>query len=79
MRFVVDQLTEGQLQWARLPAAYDAVVLGEPGRGRTYHIYGGEKEYFRALKEQFPGEEAAIDEFERLVKVEEASPSPPRD
>ncbi|NXW38162.1 RETST reductase, partial [Phaetusa simplex] len=77
MRFVVDQLTEGPPPWARLPAAYDAVVLGEPGHGRTYRIYAGEKEYFRALKEQFPGEEAAIDEFKQLVKVEEASPSPP--
>ncbi|NXL39745.1 RETST reductase, partial [Glaucidium brasilianum] len=70
MRFVVDQLTEGQLEWARLPAVYDAVVLGEPGHGRTYRIYSGKKEYFQALKEQFPGEEAAIDEFQQLVKVE---------
>ncbi|XP_026722315.1 all-trans-retinol 13,14-reductase, partial [Athene cunicularia] len=68
MRFVVDQLTEGQLEWARLPAVYDAVVLGEPGHGRTYRIYSGKKEYFQALKEQFPGEGAAIDEFEQLVK-----------
>ncbi|NWX51965.1 RETST reductase, partial [Steatornis caripensis] len=67
-RFMVDQLTEGQLQWARLPAIYDAVVLGEPGRGTTYRISSGKDEYFRALKEQFPGEEAAIDEFERLLK-----------
>ncbi|KAM6113260.1 all-trans-retinol 13,14-reductase [Phoenicopterus ruber ruber] len=68
IRFTVDQLTEGQLEWARLPAAYDAVVLGEPGRGRTYRVSSGKEEYFRGLKEQFPGEEAAIDEFERLVK-----------
>ncbi|NXY82595.1 RETST reductase, partial [Alcedo cyanopectus] len=68
MRFVVDQLTEGQLDWAQLPATYDAVVLGEPGSGSTYRIRAGEREYFRALKEQFPGDGAAIDEFERLVK-----------
>ncbi|NXL53972.1 RETST reductase, partial [Podilymbus podiceps] len=68
IRFMVDQLTEGQLEWARLPADYDAVVLGEPGRGRTYRIHSGKEEYFQGLKEQFPGEEAAIDEFERLVK-----------
>ncbi|NXG74305.1 RETST reductase, partial [Baryphthengus martii] len=68
MRFLVDQLTEGQLEWAQLPAAYDAVVLGEPGAGRTYRMRSGKGEYFRALKEQFPGEGAAIDEFERLVK-----------
>uniref|UniRef100_A0A8C0B4K7 All-trans-retinol 13,14-reductase n=1 Tax=Buteo japonicus TaxID=224669 RepID=A0A8C0B4K7_9AVES len=67
-RFMVDQLTEGQLEWAQLPAVYDTVVLGEPGSGRTYRIYSGKEEYFQGLKEQFPGEGAAIDEFERLVK-----------
>ncbi|NWI34993.1 RETST reductase, partial [Sula dactylatra] len=68
VRFMLDQLTEGQLEWAQLPAVYDAVVLGEPGCGRTYRIYSGKKEYFQGLKEQFPKEGAAIDEFERLVK-----------
>ncbi|NWR61228.1 RETST reductase, partial [Bucorvus abyssinicus] len=69
MRFVLDQLTEGQLEWCRLPAAFDAVVLGEPGGvARTYRLVAGRGEYFRALKEQFPGEGAAIDEFERLLK-----------
>ncbi|NXU35695.1 RETST reductase, partial [Drymodes brunneopygia] len=69
MRFLVDQLTDGQLEWARLPDIYDAVVLGDPqGGGKTYHIHSGKREYFRRLKEQFPGEEAAIDEFQRLVK-----------
>ncbi|XP_014814197.1 PREDICTED: all-trans-retinol 13,14-reductase isoform X3 [Calidris pugnax] len=67
-RFMVDQLTEGQLEWARLPAVFDAVVLGEPSSGRTYRLYSGKEEYFQGLKEQFPGEEAAIDEFKRLVK-----------
>lgn len=71
MRFLVDQLTDGQLEWAQLPDIYDAVVLGDPqGAGKTYHIHSGKREYFRRLKEQFPGEEAAIDEFQRLVKVE---------
>ncbi|XP_017692776.1 PREDICTED: all-trans-retinol 13,14-reductase [Lepidothrix coronata] len=69
MRFLMDQLTDGQLEWARLPTVYDAVVLGDPqGDGRTYHIRSGEQEYFQKLKEQFPGEAAAIDEFQRLVK-----------
>ncbi|NXJ71780.1 RETST reductase, partial [Rostratula benghalensis] len=67
-RFIMDQLTEGQLEWAQLPAIYDAVVLGEPGHSRTYRIHSGKEEYFRGLKEQFPGEEAAIDEFQRLVQ-----------
>ncbi|NXG02843.1 RETST reductase, partial [Sakesphorus luctuosus] len=69
MRFLVDQLTDGQLEWARLPTIYDAVVLGDPqGDGKTYHIHSGRREYFQRLKEQFPGEATAIDEFRRLVK-----------
>uniref|UniRef100_A0A8C5TC23 All-trans-retinol 13,14-reductase n=1 Tax=Malurus cyaneus samueli TaxID=2593467 RepID=A0A8C5TC23_9PASS len=69
MRFLMDQLTDGQLEWAQLPATYDAVVLGDPqAGGKTYHIHSGKREYFQRLKEQFPGEEAAIDEFQRLVK-----------
>ncbi|XP_010180289.1 PREDICTED: all-trans-retinol 13,14-reductase-like, partial [Mesitornis unicolor] len=68
MKFVVDQLTEGQLQWARLPDPYDVVILGEPGSARPYRIHSGKEECFRILKEQFPGEGAAIEEFKRLVK-----------
>ncbi|NWV12932.1 RETST reductase, partial [Ptilonorhynchus violaceus] len=69
MRFLVDQLTDGQLEWAQLPDVYDTVVLGDPhGAGKTYHIHSGKQEYFQRLKEQFPGEAAAIDEFQRLVK-----------
>ncbi|NXO75269.1 RETST reductase, partial [Sitta europaea] len=68
-RFLLDQLTDGQLEWAPLPAIYDAVVLGDPqGTGKTFHIYSGKREYFQKLKEQFPKETAAIDEFQRLVK-----------
>ncbi|NXB05847.1 RETST reductase, partial [Cnemophilus loriae] len=69
MRFLVDQLTDGQLEWSRLPATFDAVVLGDPqGAGKIYPMHSGEQEYFQTLKEHFPGEEAAIDEFQRLVK-----------
>ncbi|NXS97210.1 RETST reductase, partial [Jacana jacana] len=67
-RFVLDQLTEGQLDWAQLPDVYDRVVFGEPGGGRAYSIRSGKREYFQGLKEQFPGEEATIEEFERLVQ-----------
>lgn len=77
MRFVLDQLTDGQLEWSRLPAAFDAVVLGEPGEGaRTFRLAAGQEAYFRTLKEQFPGEEAAIDEFQRLLKVRGGLASP---
>lgn len=68
-RFIVDQLTEGQLEWVPMPAAYDAVVLGEPRRSRAHRVLTGEKEYFNGLRERFPGETAAINKFEQLTKV----------
>uniref|UniRef100_A0A8C9FIF5 All-trans-retinol 13,14-reductase n=1 Tax=Pavo cristatus TaxID=9049 RepID=A0A8C9FIF5_PAVCR len=68
-RFLVDQLTDGQLEWAPMPPTFDAVVLGEPGRDKAVRLCTGTRGYFDRLKEQFPGEEAAIDEFKRLVKV----------
>ncbi|NXA57330.1 RETST reductase, partial [Nothocercus julius] len=67
-RFLLDQLTEGQLQWAPLPPAFDAVVLGEPGAGRTVRLHAGARRYFDTLKQQFPHEAAAIDAFKRLLK-----------
>ncbi|NWV29328.1 RETST reductase, partial [Origma solitaria] len=69
MRFLMDQLTDGQLEWAKLPDVYDAVVLGDPqGGGKTYRLHSGKREYYWRLKEQFPKDAAAIDEFQRLVK-----------
>lgn len=37
---------------------------------REYHIHAGKTEMAASLKTQFPGEEKAIDEFMRLMKVE---------
>ncbi|NWI19554.1 RETST reductase, partial [Crypturellus soui] len=68
MRFLLEQLTEGQLQWAPLPAAFDAVLLGEPGAARPVHLRAGARRYFEALKERFPHEAAAIDAFRGLLK-----------
>ncbi|XP_061207807.1 all-trans-retinol 13,14-reductase [Neopsephotus bourkii] len=68
LRFLVDQLTEGQLEWVPLPPVFDTVVLGEPGSARTYRLYSGREGYFQGLKQQFPNEAAAIEEFERLVQ-----------
>ncbi|XP_074837968.1 all-trans-retinol 13,14-reductase isoform X2 [Carettochelys insculpta] len=67
-RFVVDQLTEGQLQWNKMPSVFDAVVLGEPGNGGTYRLHSGKKEYTEELKKQFPDEAEAIDKFVELVE-----------
>ncbi|XP_051995195.1 all-trans-retinol 13,14-reductase-like [Xyrauchen texanus] len=67
-RCMIDQLTNGQLQWEPLENPFDHVVLGPPENRRKYPIYSGRKRFPEELKKCFPGEEKAIDEYMRLVK-----------
>lgn len=69
MRCIVDQMTNGQLQWEPLDNPYDHVVLGSQEDRRIYPIYSGRKRFPDELKKYFPGEEKAIDEYMRLTKV----------
>ncbi|XP_077475291.1 all-trans-retinol 13,14-reductase-like [Stigmatopora argus] len=66
-RCMLDQLTNGQLQWEPLENPFDQVVIGPPENRRRYPIYSGRKRFPDELKKCFPGEEAAIDEYMRLV------------
>ncbi|XP_051904338.1 all-trans-retinol 13,14-reductase [Hippocampus zosterae] len=67
-RCMLDQLTNGQLQWEPLDNPFDHVVIGPPENRRHYPIYSGRTRFPEELKKCFPGEEAAIDEYMRLVK-----------
>ncbi|XP_030649033.1 all-trans-retinol 13,14-reductase [Chanos chanos] len=67
-RCMLDQLTNGQLQWEPLDNPFDQVVIGPPENRRTYPIYSGRDRFPQELKKCFPGEEKAIDEYMRLVK-----------
>lgn len=66
---MLDQMTNGQLQWEPLDNPYDHVVLGPPENRRRYPIYSGRTRFAEELKKCFPGEEKAIDEYVRLSKV----------
>uniref|UniRef100_A0A3P9NUV7 All-trans-retinol 13,14-reductase n=1 Tax=Poecilia reticulata TaxID=8081 RepID=A0A3P9NUV7_POERE len=66
-RCMLDQMTNGQLQWEKLENLFDHVVLGPPENRRSYPIYSGSARYSEELKKRFPGEEKAIDEY---LKVE---------
>lgn len=66
---MLDQMTNGQLQWEPLENPYDQVVLGPPENRRRYPIYSGRKRFPEELKKCFPGEEKAIDEYLKLAKV----------
>uniref|UniRef100_A0A8B9SSX8 Amine oxidase domain-containing protein n=1 Tax=Anas platyrhynchos TaxID=8839 RepID=A0A8B9SSX8_ANAPL len=65
LRVALDQLTDGQLRWQRLPDPYDEVTLG-PHR---YQLRAGKATFAAALEEQFPTEKEAIREFMRLSKL----------
>ncbi|XP_012414510.1 all-trans-retinol 13,14-reductase [Trichechus manatus latirostris] len=68
-RFMLDQITEGQLDWAAMSSPFDIMVLeGSNGR-KDFPRYSGEKAYVQGLKEKFPQEEAAIDKYIKLVKA----------
>ncbi|XP_055008691.1 all-trans-retinol 13,14-reductase [Boleophthalmus pectinirostris] len=67
-RCMLDQMTNGQLQWEPLDNPYDWVVLGPPENRRRYPIYSGRTRFPEELKKCFPGEEKAIDEYLRLAK-----------
>ncbi|XP_068444593.1 all-trans-retinol 13,14-reductase-like [Clinocottus analis] len=69
LRVALDQITEGQLQFTRLEQHFDTLFLGQHEQRREYHIHAGKTEMADSLKKQFPGEEKAIDEFMRLMKL----------
>ncbi|XP_006900457.1 PREDICTED: all-trans-retinol 13,14-reductase-like [Elephantulus edwardii] len=68
-RFILDQITEGQLDWAPLASPFDVMVLDEPSGRKEFPMYSGEKAYIKGLKEKFPQEAAAIDKYMKMVKV----------
>nr|XP_057905052.1 all-trans-retinol 13,14-reductase [Doryrhamphus excisus] len=69
LRCVLDQITNGQLQWDPMDNPFDQVLIGPPENRRRYPIYSGSKRFPAGLKKYFPGEEKAIDEYMRLVKT----------
>lgn len=68
-RLLINQLTDGQLQWVDLIDEFDLVSLGEPGKRRCYPFHtGGAEAFKKATLEMFPKEEAAIDKFLAMLK-----------
>ncbi|XP_062364039.1 all-trans-retinol 13,14-reductase-like [Cinclus cinclus] len=69
LRVALDQVTDGQLCWHRLPDPYDEVTLGP----QRYLLRSGKVAFVTALEEQFPAEKEAIREFMKLSKVRPCS------
>jgi all-trans-retinol 13,14-reductase len=66
---LINQLTDGQLQWCKVHDEYDVVVLGEPGKQKSYQVHSpGLQAYKKGLLEQFPKEHKAIDKYIQLLR-----------
>ncbi|XP_071803253.1 all-trans-retinol 13,14-reductase-like [Asterias amurensis] len=69
-KVIVDQLTDGQLQWVPLNETFDTVIIGEEGKQRKYPIKCGlNGQYRQSLLDSFPNEKESIDKFINLLKV----------
>ncbi|KAK3740160.1 hypothetical protein QZH41_014090, partial [Actinostola sp. cb2023] len=67
-KFVIDQLTDGQLLWSPLERQYDTVAIGDLSNAKIYPIMSGREEFRKALHEKFPDEKVAIDKYLELLK-----------
>ncbi|XP_059812536.1 all-trans-retinol 13,14-reductase-like isoform X1 [Hypanus sabinus] len=68
MRIVMDQITDGQVEWLRMDDQYDNIILGKGDNSRKYELHRGKQGFIDALKRQFPQEKQAIEKFMTLVK-----------
>ena len=66
LRFIMDEITEGQLEWAAMSDNFDQVVLGSPSSPKRIPIVKGRKEQIEELVKCFPSEEDAIRKFYKL-------------
>ncbi|XP_030638838.1 inactive all-trans-retinol 13,14-reductase-like [Chanos chanos] len=69
LRVVLDQITEGQLQFSQLEEHYDTMIIGQGSNRRDYHVHAGKTEMRDSLVRQFPEDVEAVDELMRLMKL----------
>jgi all-trans-retinol 13,14-reductase len=65
LRRAFDHLTEGRLEWRRMPDVYDRIVMG----GRFYEFPSGRERFRARMKEYFPAESRAIDAYLKAVEA----------
>jgi len=64
---LLDQICEGQVEWAPLDDDFDVVRIGYGSDARTYPVATGTEAWKSLLKKQFPGEIAAVDKYFELL------------
>ena len=72
-RTLMDQVSDGQVEWAPLEDEYDVVQIGYGVEGRRYPVVSGAERWRSLLKKQFPEETEAIDKYFKMMEVTKAS------
>jgi all-trans-retinol 13,14-reductase len=65
MRNAFDEVSEGRIQWARVPEIYDRAVLGE----RSYDFVAGYAHFIERMASYFPREADAIARYVDTVRA----------
>ncbi|XP_051969163.1 inactive all-trans-retinol 13,14-reductase [Xyrauchen texanus] len=68
-RIIMDQITEGQLEFVKLDQHFDSIVIGFGEEQREYSIYTGKTEMEQHMKKQFPDDVKAVEEFFKIMKI----------
>lgn len=64
---LLDQISDGQIEWAPLDDEFDIVQVGHGNTGKTFGIASGFEKWKLLLKSQFPDEHVAIDKYFALL------------
>ena len=70
---LLDQVCDGQIEWAPLEDEFDVVQIGVAEDRRRYPVVAGKDKWRQLLKEQFPKETAAIDKYFEMMQATKAS------
>ncbi len=63
LKLLFDEISDGSLHWHEMSDVYDKVIIA----GRQFNFPKGVNNLKAYLKQEFPGEEAAIDEYFNLI------------
>lgn len=69
LRIAFDQISEGQLEFQKLPQHFDTIQIGLGEEMREYTILSGKFEMKEHLLKQFPDDTEAIEKFFEIMKV----------
>ena len=66
---LLDQVSDGQVEWAPLEEEFDVVQIGAGPESRRYPVVAGTQAWREQLKRQFPEETLAIDKYFEMMQV----------